>query len=137
MLQKLSLAALVVLALHVASLQAEVRAEEHATFIHVKNGTNTTLRFYLYVHCSRAGLGKFDNVKEVEPGEVVVWRLPAGHRVSTHVKNGQTYYGVGLVGADAHGNSRAWGVVGGAGMLAKEHARAHVQHILVQPIGQL
>jgi hypothetical protein len=133
MFRKISLAALLVVALQTAT-QAE---EERGTFIHVKNGTNKTLKFDLYIHCAGAGLGKFDNPKEVAPGQVVVWRLPAGRTVATQVKDGQTFHGVGLVGADANGKSIAWGLVGGTGMVAKERANAAGKHILVQPIGQL
>lgn len=133
MFRKISLAVLVLVALNAAPASAE----ERGTFIHVKNGTNKTLKFDLYVNCAGAGLGKFDNMKEVGPGQVVVWHLPAGRSVATQVKDGQTYYGVGLVGADESGKSVAWGLVGGSGMIAKEKAGQNSKHILVQPIGQL
>lgn len=115
-------------------LATPASAEEPATLIHVRNGTNRTLKFDLYVECQGAGIGKFDNAKEVAPGEVAVWRLPTGKRVAA--PRGE-HYRVGLVGADPRsGQSLAWGVVGGDGMLARERTTGVARHILVQAAGR-
>lgn len=128
-------------------LSSQVQAAEKSpaatgTYIHVKNATNKTLSFSLYVECVHEGTGKFDKEISLEPGAVGMWKLETGHKVATFQKDGKTCYRVGLVGQDHEsGKKHQWGVVGSDGMFGKEKTSetedAIYRNIVVQPMGSL
>jgi hypothetical protein len=137
----LTLALLVAGILNVSPAFAAKKLTSGGTYIHVKNRTDKTLTFALVVECANEGTGKFDELRTVEPGQVVMWRLTGDHAVASQVKDGKTYYRVGLVGHDAAGKQYQWGVIGGEGMLGSERTSetetGTYRNILVQPVGHL
>lgn len=138
----LTLAALMMVALTASPVLAAKKLNNGGTYIHVKNSTNKTLQFDLFVECANEGTGKFENHLTVEPGQVAVWKLAAGHVVATQMKDGKAFYRVGLVGKDLEsGKNYQWGVVGSDGMFGKEKLSEtetdSYRNIVVQPIGKL
>src|SRR5690606_34935203 len=87
------------LALNLAAAPAEA-ADPNGTRVCVKNGTNRTLVFDLFVTVAGRGTGKFDSRIRLQPGDTAVWNLPAGYQISAKQKEGHMYYKVGLVGED-------------------------------------
>jgi hypothetical protein len=130
-----------------AKAAAETPAPPAGTYIHVKNGTNLSLKFCLYVECAGAGTGKFDKEFQLKPGEVGIWRLGQNYRVATSQHNGSKLYRLGLIGTDVHGLQHRWGTLGGHGMVGNEQQKpapdqpatsgtpVSYRHILVRPAG--
>jgi len=136
------LCVLCLVALSLSPIFAAEKLSNGGTYIHVKNSTNKTLAFDLFVECADEGTGKFDERFTLDPGQVAVWRLGAKHTVASKLKNGRSIYRVGLVGKDpTTGKQYQWGVVGSDGMFGKEKDSQTetdtYRNIVVQPVGDL
>jgi hypothetical protein len=139
----LTITALLIASMGIAApAWAAKKLNDGGTYIHVKNSTNKTLAFDLFVECANEGTGKFDKQLTLEPGQTAIWKLSAGHKVATLTKSGKSFYRVGLVGKDMEtGKNYQWGLVGSDGMFGKEKPSEteteSYRNIVVQPIGSL